>query len=59
MLSASSGPERAEAERRFVEGGGARGLLLFVTRRNTLARLHAGRMAIRAAIVELSGRVEG
>lgn len=46
-------------ERFATVGAAARGLLLFVTRRNTLARLHADRMAIRAAIVELAGRVEG
>ena len=39
-------------------GAAARGLLLFVTRRNVLARLHGDRMAIRAAIVELARRVE-
>jgi len=46
-------------ERFATVGAAARGLLLFVTRRSTLARLHADRMAIRAAIVELSGRVAG
>ncbi|MBK9753901.1 MAG: 1-acyl-sn-glycerol-3-phosphate acyltransferase [Nannocystis sp.] len=46
-------------ERFATVGAAARGLLLFVTRRNTLARLHGDRMAIRAAIVELARRVEG
>ena len=46
-------------ERFATVGAAARGLLLFVTRRGTLARLHADRLAFRAAIVELSGRVEG
>ena len=45
-------------ERFATVGAAARGLLLFVTRRNTLARLHADRIAIRAAVIELSGRVE-
>lgn len=46
-------------ERFATVGAAARGLLLFVTRRNTLARLHADRMAIRAGILELARRVEG
>lgn len=46
-------------ERFATVGAAARGLLLFVTRRNTLARLHADRMAIRAGILELAQRVEG
>lgn len=45
-------------ERFATVGAAARGLLLFVTRRNVLARLHGDRMAIRAAIVELARRVE-
>ncbi len=54
-------PLSAAAALRFWErfasvGAAARGLLLFVTRRNTLARLHADRLAIRAAILELSRR---
>jgi len=54
-------PLSAAAALRFWErfasvGAAARGLLLFVTRRNTLARLHADRLAIRAAIVELARR---
>lgn len=46
-------------ERFATVGAAARGLLLFVTRRNLLARLHGDRMAIRAAIVEVARRVEG
>ena len=46
-------------ERFATVGAAARGLLLFVTRRNVLARLHGDRMAIRAAIVALARRVEG
>jgi glycerol-3-phosphate O-acyltransferase/dihydroxyacetone phosphate acyltransferase len=46
-------------ERFATVGAAARGLLLFVTRRNTLARLHADRLAIRAGILELAQRVEG
>jgi len=54
-------PLSAAAALRFWErfasvGAAARGLLLFVTRRNTLARLHADRLAIRAGIVELARR---
>jgi len=54
-------PLSAAAALRFWErfasvGAAARGLLLFVTRRNTLARLHADRLAIRAAIRELARR---
>lgn len=56
-------PLSAAAALRFWErfatvGAAARGLLLFVTRRNTLARLHADRLAIRAAIVELARRMD-
>lgn len=47
------------SERFATVGAAARGLLLFVTRRNTLARLHADRLAIRAGILELAQRVEG
>ncbi len=55
-------PLSAGAALRFWErfasvGAAARGLLLFVTRRNTLARLDADRLAIRAAIVELARRM--
>jgi glycerol-3-phosphate O-acyltransferase/dihydroxyacetone phosphate acyltransferase len=55
-------PLSAAAALRFWErfasvGAAARGLLLFVTRRNTLARLDADRLAIRAAIVELARRM--
>lgn len=46
-------------ERFATVGAAARGLLLFATRRNALARLHADRAAIRAAILELAARVEG
>lgn len=46
-------------ERFATVGAAARGLLLFVTRRNTLARLRGDHVAIRAAIVELARRVEG
>jgi glycerol-3-phosphate O-acyltransferase/dihydroxyacetone phosphate acyltransferase len=45
-------------ERFATVGAAARGLLLFTTRRNALARLAADRAAIRAAILELAGRVE-
>lgn len=45
-------------ERFATVGSAARGLLLFATRRNALARLHADRAAIRAAILELAARVE-
>ncbi len=43
-------------ERFASVGAAARGLLLFVTRRNMLARLDADRTAIRAAILELARR---
>ena len=45
-------------ERFATVGAAARGLLLFTTRRNALARLHADRAAIRAAILALAERVE-
>lgn len=64
VLAGVLGPISAAAALRFRErfatvGAAARGLLLFVTRRNLLARLHGDRMAIRAAIVEVARRVEG
>ena len=46
-------------ERFVTVGAAARGLLLFATRRNALARLDADRAAIRAAILALAARVEG
>lgn len=58
LLAPISGAAALVFRERFATvGAAARGLLLFVTRRNTLARLHADRVAIRAAIVELSQRV--
>lgn len=45
-------------ERFASVGAAARGLLLFATRRNALARLDGDRAAIRAAILELAARVE-
>jgi 1-acyl-sn-glycerol-3-phosphate acyltransferase len=63
VFAALAGPASGLAalvfwERFATVGAAARGLLLFATRRNTLARLHADRAAIRAAIQGLGKRVE-
>lgn len=56
-LAPASGAAALLFWERFASvGAAARGLLLFVTRRNVLARLHADRLAIRAAILELARR---
>jgi len=57
LVAPASGAAALLFWERFASvGAAARGLLLFVTRRNTLARLHADRAAIRDAIVELARR---